>query len=124
MEINLGDETVNGVTTIVQNGAPYTYFGDRPVHLGEGAWLDSADLSGVVLQRASPIDIPTIIWRALSQRARLARHRRVHAFTGIRGLTVRSLDERPLPLQVDGDYIGEDHEAKFSVTPGGIAILA
>ena len=124
MEVRIGDETVTGVTTIVQNGTPYTYFGDRPVNLGEGAWLDSADLSGVVLQRASPIDIPTIIWRALSQRARLARHRRVHAFTGIRGLTVRSLDERPLPLQVDGDYIGEDHEAKFSVTPGGIAILA
>jgi hypothetical protein len=94
------------VTAIVQNASPYTYFGDRPVDMGEGATLDSGDLAGVVLERASPIDIPTIIWRALSRRARVARHRRVHAFTGSPA-AVRSLDERPLPLQVDGDYIGE-----------------
>jgi len=83
LETTIGDETVSGVTTIVQNGTPYTYFGDRPVNLGEGAELDSGDLSGVVLERAGVIDIPTIIWRALSQRARVARHRRVHAFTGV-----------------------------------------
>ena len=82
------------------------------------------DLAGVVLERASAIDIPTLIWRSLSQRARVARHRRVHAFTGVSGLRVRSLDQRPLPLQVDGDYIGEVHEASFGLTPGGIAILA
>jgi diacylglycerol kinase family enzyme len=124
LETTIGDETVSGVTTIVQNGTPYTYFGDRPVNLGEGAELDSGDLSGVVLERAGVIDIPTIIWRALSQRARVARHRRVHAFTGVSGLHVRSLDERPLPLQVDGDYIGEIHEARFGLAPGGLAVVA
>jgi diacylglycerol kinase family enzyme len=124
LEARLGDETIAGVTAIVQNGTPYTYFGERPVNLSEGAQLDSGDLSGVVLKRASAIDIPTVIWRALSTRARVARHRRVHAFTGVPWLTVRSADERALPLQVDGDYIGEAHEARFGVTPGGIAILA
>jgi diacylglycerol kinase family enzyme len=119
-----GSEAVTGVTVIVQNGTPYTYFGDRPVNLGEGAFLSSGDLAGVVLERASAIDIPTIIWRALSQRARVARHRRVHPFTGVPGLRVRSLDERLFPLQVDGDYIGAVREATFGVTPGGIAVLA
>src|ERR1700684_4276180 len=65
MAATLGDATVSGVTTIVQNAAPYTYFGDRPVDMGEGASLHSGDLSGIVLTRASPVDIPTIIWRAL-----------------------------------------------------------
>ena len=120
----VGDEVVAGVTAIVQNGTPYTYFGDRPINLGEGAELDSGDLSGVVLKRASPVDIPTIIWRALSQRAHFARHRRVHPFGGVSGLHVRSLDGRPLPLQVDGDYIGEVDEATFGLTPLGIAVLA
>jgi diacylglycerol kinase family enzyme len=124
LEVTLAGETVSGVTTIVQNGTPYTYFGNRPVNMGEGATLESGDLAGVVLQRASAIDIPTVIWRALSQRARVARHRRVHAFTGVPGLRVRSLDDRPLPLQVDGDYIGTVHEATFGLTPGGIAIVA
>lgn len=124
LEVELGRETVPGVTAIVQNAAPYTYFGRRPVEMGEGATLDSGNLAGVVLERASPIDIPTIVWRSLSRRARLSRHRRVHPFSGLDGLRVRSRDERPLPLQVDGDYIGEVDEALFTVHPRGIAVVS
>ncbi|MBV9422831.1 MAG: NAD(+)/NADH kinase [Solirubrobacterales bacterium] len=124
LQAAVGGETVTGVTTIVQNAAPYTYFGDRAVEMGEGATLDSGDLSGVVLRRSSPIDVPTIIWRSLSKRSRVSRHRQVRAFTGVTEVRVLSLDERPLPLQVDGDYIGEVEEAVFAVTPRGIAVVA
>jgi diacylglycerol kinase family enzyme len=120
----LGDELVDGVTAIVQNASPYTYFGERPVQLVEGAQLDSGDLAGIVLRRGRPIDMPTITWRALSSRARVGRHRHTHAFTGLRDFTIRSRDERPLPVQVDGDYIGEAHEAAFSVIPGGITVIS
>ncbi len=112
------------MTVIVQNGAPYTYFGNRPVDMGEGATLDSGDLAGVVLRRASPIDIPTITARALSKHLRLANHSRVHPFSELTGLQVHSLDGRPLPLQVDGDYIGEAHEASFAVQPRGLHVVA
>jgi diacylglycerol kinase family enzyme len=37
---------------------------------------------------------------------------------------VRSIDDRPLPLQVDGDYIGEAQEAVFRVVPRGILVVA
>ncbi len=124
IEAMIGDDVVPGVTAIVQNAAPYTYFGDRPVEMAEGASLGSGDLAGVVLERASPIDIPTITWRALSKRARLTRHRRVHPFSGVDGLTVRSRDERPLPLQVDGDYIGKADEAVFAVRRRGILVVS
>ncbi len=124
LEAQLDDERVTGVTAIVQSAEPYTYFGERPVHMGEGATLDSGDLAGVVLQRASPIDIPTITWRALSRSARLARHRRVHAFSGLERLRIASLDERPLPLQVDGDYIGEVHEASFQSRPQAMLVVS
>jgi len=125
LEVDLGEhERLPGVTAIVQNAAPYTFFGDRPVDMGEGATLDSGDLAGVVLQRASPIDIPTIIWRALSRSARLSRHRQVRAFSELSSLRVRSADDRSLPLQVDGDYIGEVDEAVFGVTPGGILVVS
>ena len=124
LEADVGGERVQGVSTIVQNASPYTYFGNRPVHMGDGATLDSGDLAGVILTRASPIDIPTIIWRALSKRASVTRHRKVRAFSGITELRVRSLDERPLPLQVDGDYIGEAREAIFGLKPGGIAVVS
>jgi diacylglycerol kinase family enzyme len=124
LEASLGAERVEGVTAVVQNAAPYTFFGNRPVHIGEGATLTSGTLSGVVLQRARPIDIPTVAWRALSDRAELGRHRRVHAFSGVDALEIRSLDARALPLQVDGDYIGEVDAAAFGVTPGGLLVVA
>jgi diacylglycerol kinase family enzyme len=124
MEVDWDGETLEGVTTIVQNAAPYTYFGNRPIDIGEDATLDSGDLSGVVLKRANPLEIPTIIWRALSKRARIAKHRQVHPFGAVHSLRVSSADERALPLQVDGDHIGEVHEANFSVVPGGILVVA
>ncbi|MBV9817780.1 MAG: NAD(+)/NADH kinase [Solirubrobacterales bacterium] len=124
LRVELDGETVAGVTVIVQNAALYTYFGDRPVHLGEGASLTSGDLAGVILQRASPLDVPTITWRALSRRARVAGHRRVHGFDGVRSMRVRSADERALPLQVDGDHVGDVAEAEVAVVAGGLMVVA
>jgi diacylglycerol kinase family enzyme len=120
----LDGQPLSGVTAIVQNAAPYTFFGNRAVHMGEGATLTSGDLAGVVLERASPIDIPTITWRALSRRARVVRHRRVSGFSGLDRLQVASSDDRALPLQVDGDYIGEVREANFEVKPAAMLVVS
>ncbi len=54
-----------GVTAIVQNGSPFTYFQDRPIEIAEGAALDSGALAGGVLHRATPLVMPSIAWRAL-----------------------------------------------------------
>ena len=76
------------MTVIVQNSTPYTYFGDRPVEMAEGATLTSGDLAGVVLDRARPTDVPTIIGRALSSHLKVSHHRHVHPFSGVHGLRV------------------------------------
>jgi diacylglycerol kinase family enzyme len=68
--------------------------------------------------------VPTVAWRALSKRAPISGHRRVTAFDGVHGLRVRSVDDRPVPLQVDGDYIGEETEAVFEIKPGGLRVIA
>lgn len=124
LEAEVGGEKIAGVTAIVQNAAPYTYFGARPVEMAEGATLNSGDLAGIVLDRARPTDVPTIVARAFSSRLRLTRHRHVHPFSGLREVRLRSLDERALPLQVDGDYIGEVESAVFGVTPDGITVVS
>ncbi|MFL5822396.1 MAG: diacylglycerol/lipid kinase family protein [Solirubrobacteraceae bacterium] len=124
LEVTANGETYTGVSAFVQNGEEYTYFGDRPIVAGEGATLDSGTLSAAILTRVSPIDLPTITWRALSRRARVVRHRRIQALSGIGHFTVRSVDGHPLPLQVDGDYIGQVEEVEFGVLPGALRVVA
>jgi diacylglycerol kinase family enzyme len=114
---------VTGVSVFVQNSQPYTYFRRRPVRLAEGTRLDSGDLSGVVLTRANALDMPSITYRLLARRTRIESHRRVASFDGLGEIRVRSFDARPVPVQVDGDYIGAHEEAVFSVAPGALRVI-
>ncbi len=126
LEAASGDRTeaIEGITAIVQNGGPFTYFKDRPIELIDGAALDSGSLSGGVLRHATAASMPFIAWRALSSRARVADHRQVSGVRDLRELVVRSVDGRPLPLQVDGDYLGEVTEARYSVLPRALNVVA
>ncbi len=108
---------IEGVTAVIQNGTPFTYFRNRPIEIADDAELDSGTLSTCVLHRARPIDMPFIAWRAFSRRARLTRHRQITALVPATELTVRTADGEPLPLQVDGDYLGEVDEARYSIMP-------
>ena len=80
--------------------------------------------AGVVLRRARPIEMPTIAFRALSRRAHVTRHRQILPFQGLRALHVRSCDERLLPLQVDGDYIGELDRISVRLAPGALLVVS
>ena len=124
LEAELAGERAGGVAVVVQNAMTYTFFGDRPIELAEGATLDSGDLAGVVLARATPLDPPALIWRALSKRARFVRHRKVAGFAGLERVRVRSMDERSFPLQVDGDYIGDVDQAEFGVLSQGLLVVS
>ena len=46
------------------------------------------------------------------------------AFEGLERLSVRSVDDRPVPVQVDGDYIGEHEDVTFGVVPRALRIVA
>jgi diacylglycerol kinase family enzyme len=124
LEVQLGPERVSGSTVIVQNAPFYTYFGERPVQMAAQASLTDGRLGGVVLRRATPLAAPTIAWRALSARPAVSRHRQIRAFAGLSELAVRSLQGQPLPLQVDGDYIGTCSQADFDVLPLALHVVA
>ena len=124
LEVEVGGRTIPGVTAVVQNGSPYTYFQRTPIEMGEGAALDSGDLAGVVLERASPADMPTVLFRALSKRARIVNHRRVSHFSGVDRVVVRSADARPVPLQVDGDHIGDVDQAEFGIRRAALRVVS
>jgi len=124
LEVHAAGERLDGVTAIVQNGSPFTYFQNRPIEITEGAALDSGSLTGGVLHSATLLSMPSIAWRAFSPRARVVGHRKVSGLSDLREMTVRSVDERPLPLQVDGDYLGEVTEARYSIVPDALSVIS
>jgi diacylglycerol kinase family enzyme len=117
-------EQHEGVTAIVQNASPFTYFKDRPIEVAEGPELDSGTLKACVLRRARPLDMPSIAYRAFSKQAKVSRHRQVTPLAEASELLVRSADEQPLPLQVDGDYIGDVLEARYSLLPRELSVVS
>jgi diacylglycerol kinase family enzyme len=124
LEVQAGGKTFSGVTAIVQNGQTFTYFQNRPIEISEGNELDSGELSGGVLHRAWLLSMPFIAWRAFSKRARVTGHRQISPLNRLRELTVRTADERPLPLQVDGDFLGEVSEARYSIRPDALTVIS
>jgi diacylglycerol kinase family enzyme len=124
LEAEVDGQAVRGVTVVVQNGGAYTYFGERPISVIEDLDLADGLVGVVVLRRAAPIDIPTVAVRLLSDRLRVADHRRVSGFTTSEDLRVTAIDGRPVPLQVDGDYIGDAVDAVFGVWPRALTVVA
>jgi diacylglycerol kinase family enzyme len=119
-----GAPPVSGVSAFIQNTAHYTYFNKRAVELVEGGGFESGALAGVVLTRARPYDVPTVTFRALSGAARIAKHNGIAAFGGFQEAVVRSGDGRPIPIQVDGDYLGDELEARFAIAAGALRVVA
>ena len=82
--VDVGGRQIHGVTVVVQNSDPYTYFGRRPIRIGEGPGLQTGTLGLTVLSRATPLELPTMLWRAFSgNAATVARHRQIEAFPGV-----------------------------------------
>jgi hypothetical protein len=52
------------------------------------------------------------------------RHRQIESLPEVSTARVEAIDDRPFPVQVDGDYIGEFSEVEFGVKPGGLLAVA
>ena len=123
IDTEVAGRTVRGVTALVQVGDPYTYFAGHPLHVAEDIALGDGTIAGAVLERAAPLDVPTVMARLFARRLRVGAHRRVFAWTGQTAARSLSADGRPVPLQVDGDYIGDATEARFAVLPGALTFV-
>jgi len=125
-----GHAPVEGVTAVTQNSDPFTYFSTKPVYVNEVVTIDNGTLSVAVLKRAAQRDMPTLLPRLFSQRRPAVRHRQVTHFDDVTSATVETVSRnkdgspRPLPLQLDGDYIGERTRIELGVDPGALTMVA
>jgi diacylglycerol kinase family enzyme len=130
LELELDGEKHVGLTAIAQNSDPFTYFASRPVRVCEGVALDDGTLSLGVLKRAAQRDMPTLIPKLFGEKRAAARHRQIEHFAGVTEARVVSISQakdgtiRPMPVQVDGDYIGEKAELALRVAPGALTVIA
>ena len=125
-----GGERSEGVTAIFQNSDPFTYFGNRPVRVADGAELSNGRLSAGVLMRANQLDMPSVAFRVLNDRLKASKHRQIESFQDLTEARVESISEdehghrRHFPVQVDGDYIGEFTEAEIGIEPRALTLVA
>ncbi len=124
IHIESPDHSVRGVTVIVQNGDPYTYFGQRPIRVCEGIGLDDGTLSAAVLERASPVDLPTMGARLLADGLEATDHRHASSLPGLAGFDVRAVGERPFAVQVDGDFLGRFDHVRFEAVPEALTVVS
>jgi diacylglycerol kinase family enzyme len=121
---------IEGITALVQNSDPYTYFASRPIRVCEGISIDDGTLSMAVLKRAAQRDMPTLITRLFSGNLSAANHRQIEHFDDLHEARISSVstgsdrEPRPFPLQVDGDYIGDVSRAELRVEPGALTVIA
>jgi diacylglycerol kinase family enzyme len=110
----------NGLATvIVQNTAPWTYLGERPINAAPQASFDT----GLDLMALRDLGVgPTA--RALAQI--VSRRPNPH---GKHVLTLHDLDTftltsaRPLAFQLDGDYLGERDSVIFTAVDGALRVV-
>jgi diacylglycerol kinase family enzyme len=125
VHVTAGGRELDGVTVVVQNSDPFTYFRGRPIRVAEDAGLSTGTLSLAVLRNARLTHLATIIPRLFSTRARtVLRHRQIEGISSVESARVTCVDERPFPLHVDGDYIGEFKSVDYGVLPGGLLAVA
>jgi diacylglycerol kinase family enzyme len=129
MRIATSGGDAEGITTIIQNSDPFTYFGSQPVRICEGAGIANGTLSAAMLRRAAQRDVPTIITRALNGRLEITHHRQIDHFEGITQARVEATGKdaegriRGFPVQVDGDYIGDHTELDIGIEPGALTVV-
>jgi len=114
-----GEEPMPGLfLAIVGNSAPWTYFGNRPVVLTKGASFDRG-LDLVAMRKLRTVGT---LWAAGG----------MLSGGGIRGRSTVILEDlsefkltadRPVHLQVDGDYLGERESAAFRNYPAAIQVI-
>jgi len=125
MRVTVDGETLDAVTVIVQNSDPFTFFGRRPIRVCPEAGLETGSLSVAALRKATPLELPTLIPRLFSGRAEtVTKHRQIAPFPGVAEALIESADDRPLPVQVDGDYIGDERVVRFAAAPSALTVVS
>jgi len=106
--------------TIVTNTTPWTYFGDRPLEPTPDASFDTG-LDAFSLRRLGTVRTGNNLRRLLVG-GPTPRGRRIVTLHDLPTLTLRTT--RPIPVEVDGEYLGEHSDPVLYSVPEALAVIA
>ncbi len=105
---------------IVSNTAPWTYVGRRAVQTNPEAGFDSG-LDVLAFRSLRTIGTLRALRQMLSSADRSPRGRHLVSMHDEAGLTIRA--DRPVALQVDGEYVGERECVTFRSVPHALRVI-
>jgi diacylglycerol kinase family enzyme len=104
---------------VVQNLDPYTYFGPRPIRLCPEVRAERGlDLMG--LDSFATTTVLPVLASALGRARHLSRPH-VRYLRDLPEVAVRC--DRPMPVQLDGEYLGERTEVRIESVPDAISLV-
>ena len=118
------DGEIAASTVLVQNGESFTFAGARPVTLCGNVELDSGSFSAALVKSGAPLRAGATALRIVGATAESGGNNGTAQLGPLTTLKLRSADDQPLPLQVDGDFAGEHTAVEFAIEPGVLTVLA
>jgi diacylglycerol kinase family enzyme len=116
-----GSALEDGYFLLVLNSDPYTFLGNRPLHIAPEATLDRG-MAVATFRTISFVPFLRIIGSALGYGRPVGSHRRLDLRTDQSGFVVRALGA-PVATQCDGEYLGELPEARFRHEPDVLRLV-
>lgn len=114
-----GEDETGLANVIVQNTAPWTYLGDRPVQASPEASFD-AGLDVLALRVLRPPSTIRTVGTMLNIRSE-DYGKRVMLRHDLTDFTVSCAT--PQPFQLDGDFLGEREKVKFTAVPAALRVI-
>jgi diacylglycerol kinase family enzyme len=105
---------------IVCNSAPWTFIGDRPVNATPQASFDTG-LDLLAMRRFRTISTARTLRQMLSARTEPLRGRDVLACHDLPAVEIHA--DRPVALQLDGEYVGEVESVRFRSVPQALRVV-
>jgi diacylglycerol kinase family enzyme len=106
---------------IISNTSPWTYLGRRPVNPNPGAGFDTG-LDIFALRQMGTMSALNALRQMFAQSSKPPSGRHVVSLHDQSAFTLRS--DRPVALQVDGEYVGEHESVTFRAVPRTLRVIS
>ncbi|MFI5608791.1 diacylglycerol/lipid kinase family protein [Amycolatopsis sp. NPDC051903] len=114
-----GEEPAEVVTAFVSNTDPWTYLGERPVHLNSGCSFET----GLGLFALNGLTLPTVFTHVRQALLTKSNQRGRHLVRLDDVPLIRIDAAEPVNFQVDGDLVGQRTRVEFQSVPDALTVI-